>query len=175
MSVTMSDFETLYEDLETKDMVSNTSLADFFYQLSNLRESSSQRAEDHKRERGRVRKKPALSNPGSEDNATQLELELDNPQYISSASHLEASSPAQILGTPIPPVTPQNKRIASDGSAVSYAISSTDTTPKKLDKPEQEVQSLQNTMVKLLIKIIWDREITIPWVQNRKMWLDYVT
>jgi hypothetical protein len=73
------------------------------------------------------------------------------------------------------PITPQNKRIPSDSSTTSYGISSTETTPQKLDKPEQEVQSLQNIMVMTLLRAIWRGGIPVPWAMNRKMWIDYVT
>jgi hypothetical protein len=50
--------------------------------------------------------------------------------------------------------------------------SSTATTPRNLDKPEQEVQSLQNLLVTSLRKLVWEGRINVPWAMNRKKWLD---
>lgn len=175
MAVTKKDLESIYEDNDTFTSIDRTCLADFFFQLSRLQESPSQRANNHKRDKSCVRKKPMLSKSNIDiDEETQFVMDIaSNTRPITPQSSTPSST--QISNVSATSVTPQNKRIASDSSTASYAISSTDTTPKKLDKPEQEVQSLQNTLIDSIIKNVWQRQISIPWARNRKMWLDYVT
>lgn len=173
MSVTKEDLIVLHEDLDVMKKVLKIRLADFFLQLSRLQESPSQRAADHRKEKGRVRRRPALSKLTSEDES--MVQELTTPAFSTTIPPPNSPTSTQSSNTSVIPMTPQNKRIASDGSTTSFAISSTDTTPQKLDKPEQEVQSLQNLLVTSLIKIVWQGGINVPWTRNRKMWLDYVT
>jgi len=68
------------------------------------------------------------------------------------------------------PKTPPQKRVISGSSDTSsYNIPSTNTTPTKAEKPEPETQSLQNTLVSSLIRVVWRGSLRIDWVRNRKM------
>jgi hypothetical protein len=169
MLVAKEDLVILHEDLDVMKKVLKMKLADFFLQLSRLQESPSQRATDHRSEKRRIRKKPTLSKASSDD---ELLEDLNIPAFHPVNP---SSTPTQSPNASVMPATPSNKRIPSGSSTASFAISSTDTTPRKLDKPEQEVQSLQNLLVTSLIKIVWEGAINVPWAMNRKMWLDYVT
>lgn len=167
MWVTKERLDKIDEDEEIMEKLLNSKFSDFFFQLSRLQESLSQQAQDQQKHKARVRKKPIVSKPTSVQSDIEPDLKsLRTPSPPSNVTTLTSTAP---------PVTPQNKRIASDGSTTTYDIPSTDSTPQKLDKAEQEIQSLQNTLVMSLIKNIWNRRITVPWVRNRKMWIDYVT
>lgn len=173
LSISTRDLEILHVDDEVRNRLLSNELADFYFHLSRLQESPSQRYKDHRRDKSRVRKNPILSSPTANDISQSLDFQIPSSPPPSSQFNLPTSIPNSDSYSI--PATPQNKRIPSDSSTTSYAISSTETTPQKLDKPEQEVQSLQNVMVMTLLRAIWRGAIPIPWAMNRKMWIDYVT
>lgn len=173
LSISTRDLEILHVDDEVRNRLLYNELADFYLHLSRLQESPSQRYKDHRRDRSRVRKKPVLSS--STANVISQSIDFQIPSTPPSFSQFNLPSSIPNSDSSSVPVTPQNKRIPSDSSTTSYAISSTETTPQKLDKPEQEVQSLQNIMIMTLLRAIWRGAIPVPWAMNRKMWIDYVT
>lgn len=163
LAISKRDLETMAIDDEVQNRLLSNELSDFYLHLSQMQEAPSQRSEDHKKDKARVRKKPTLASPVV-DNVTDYEIPSTPPPFSVQASNASSM-----------PITPQKKRIPSDGSTSSYDISSTEITPRRLDKPEQEVQSLQNTMVMALLRVIWRGGIPVPWARNRKMWINYVT
>ena len=75
------------------------------------------------------------------------------------------------LGSSNPPATPAgNKRVLS---GESYGQVSTETTPTKINHAEPLSQVLQNTLITTVINQVWLGGASIPWAQNRKIYLDY--
>jgi hypothetical protein len=66
--------------------------------------------------------------------------------------------------------TSDHKRKVSD---TSFETKSTETTPRKLDRPEARVQSLQDEFVKTLIRYLWWGQVNISWARGRHMFLTY--
>jgi hypothetical protein len=67
------------------------------------------------------------------------------------------------------PATPK-KRIFSNES---YGSSSTETTPLKIIHPEPLTQSLQNSLIGILIYQVWLGGAKVQWARGRRMYLDY--
>ena len=68
------------------------------------------------------------------------------------------------------PVTP-HKRKESD---TSFGTRSTETTPKRMKKPETHIQNLQSTLVDDVLEAIEKRNfIKVEWPRNRVLHLTY--
>lgn len=69
-----------------------------------------------------------------------------------------------------------HKRKISQTSLQSFPDSSTETTPTKLLQQEADVQELQDTFVKVVLKALWPAGlIRMPWIRGRVMRMRYVT
>ena len=145
-------------------------LREFFLELADILQVSSQEAQDKERMK---RRKTATENP----NPLQSTLPPKPPRVFPPAD-VSVVSESDCPTTSIPDSaryptnfeTPHKKR---DVSGSSMGQQSTETTPTKWTHPETKVQSLLNTFVKALVNGLWDGNIRMPWVTGRYMYLTY--
>ena len=96
-------------------------------------------------------------------------FDIPTSESLPSADNYVGSGNAESPKTP-----PQKRVISGSSDTSSFNIPSTNTTPTKVEKPESETQSLQNTLINSLIRVVWRGSLRVDWVRNRKMWLKYV-
>ena len=138
----------------------------FMQVLATALETESKTAENRRKEKERTRKKPKLS----EIHSVQTSYDIP-PSPI--ADIVTLTSTLSSMSATTESVVSEHKRTVSAATTASYGASSTDSPPRIIDKPESDVQTLQNTFVQLVMQAIWGVGVPIPWAQGRKMWLDY--
>ena len=147
-------------------------------QLVSLLETPSQLAMDHRKIKAKTRKKPTLVKPSTDEipePSIPRQPLTPNPQPTTIVQRIRNTTPDTAPSSSSTAFTPQNKRNISGGSTTTNALTSTEPSPAQLEKPEQEVQTFQDTLVTTLINYIWQGGIPIEWPRNRKMWLNYVS
>lgn len=151
------DVRLLYDDDEEYDISANFPTWILWDLSVSQIDRSLQSESERKWEKQRVREKPTLLHPSSSDHhlsqtvPTPTSLPIESPTSLTATRPTTPETPTNLI---IEPTMPQNKRVASNGSMKSYTIPSADGTPKRLEKREQEVQTLQGIFVNSLINFV---------------------
>lgn len=95
--------------------------------------------------------------------------DVEEPIPVYELPPVPASPPRYPVNTSTSTPTPK-KRIFSNES---YGSSSTETTPLKIIHPEPLTQSLQNSLIGILIYQVWFGGAKVQWARGRRMYLDY--
>lgn len=112
---------------------------------------------------------PIVGNPVEQAAPPQSSLE-STTATSTTTSTTSTSNPTTPRYPSTMPSTPQ-KRNASEAS---LDPKSTETTPKKLLKPEAVIQSLQNLLVLNIMEALFhDNSIPLKWPRGRKMGMYY--
>ena len=169
--VTKEELQTWYEDEKVMQKWAKNPMEDFLTVLAGALETESKSAENRRKEKERVSKKPTISQPPS----VQTFYEFNIPPLSPPTNIIQPATPtsSSMSISTTEPITNQHKRTASSATTASYGASSTESPPQNIDKPEPHVQELQNTFVRCIMRTIWKGGVPISWARGRKMWLNY--
>ena len=173
--MTKEELQTWYEDESVMQRWAKNPLEDFLTVLAGALETETKSAENRRKEKERLSKKPTFAQLPSSQTLYELNIAPPStpPTNIAQPAIPTSSSMSTSTST-TEPIVNQHKRTASAATTASYGASSTESPPQNIDKPEPHVQELQNTFVRGIMRAIWKGGVPILWAQGRKMWLDYV-
>ena len=173
--VIRAELQTWSKDEKVMQRWQHNSIGGFMRVLDGALETESRNVENQRKETEQARKRSTLSKPLSIRSLNELSVSL--PSVLPNMNIMSPLPPSSssVLTSTTEPIISQHKRMASAMITASYGASSIESSPQSIDKSELHVQKLQNTFVSLIMEAVWKNEVSIPWIQGRRMWLNYVS